>query len=287
MDCTAALTLLGGTATSAELVAAVGRGRLRRAVAAGVIERSARGHYRLPGVHSPERSRALSMSGVVSHLSAAIVHGWKVKTVPPDIWITVPRHRNVRGGSMGLRLVASDLRTEDVVDQVTTPLRTVVDCARALPFDEALCVADSALRSQLLDHDDLILRARDVRGPGARRVRRVVRHADGRSSGPFESVLRAICLGVPGLNVVAQQCIAEPGLFAIVDLADLDLRLAIEADSFGFHGSRSQFAADCRRYDELVAYGWTVLRFSWDDVMKRPTWVADVLSRATALRRAA
>ncbi|WP_156911355.1 hypothetical protein [Arsenicicoccus bolidensis] len=24
---------------------------------------------------------------------------------------------------------------------------------------------------------------------------------------------------------------------------------------------------DCRRYDELVVWGWTVLRFSWEQVM--------------------
>ena len=28
----------------------------------------------------------------------------------------------------------------------TRPVRTVIDCARTYPYDEALCVADSALR---------------------------------------------------------------------------------------------------------------------------------------------
>ncbi len=278
-----------GSASSADLVALFGRGALRQAVAAGSLERYARGYYRPPDLRSPARDLALAHRGVVSHLSAALHHGWKVKTEPDRIWITVPRHRNLCGGKLsgkGLRIVASDLTERDSSDRVTTPMRTIVDCARSLPFDEALCVADSALRVRAVEPEEMIARARTVRGPGARRVVRVLHHADRRSSGPFESVLRAICLDVPGLSVVPQQCVAEPGLFAIVDLADLELRLAIEADSFGFHASRSRFAEDCRRYDELVAYGWTVLRFSWDDVMRRPQWVADVLSRAVALRRA-
>ena len=49
----------------------------------------------------------------------------------------------------------------------------------------------------------------EVRGAGAKRIRRVLAHADGRSANPFESVLRALCIEA-GLDVVPQAPIELP-----------------------------------------------------------------------------
>jgi hypothetical protein len=49
---------------------------------------------------------------------------------------------------------------DEIVAGVTGPLRTVVDCARVLPFDSALAVADSALRSGNVRRADLTRAAR-------------------------------------------------------------------------------------------------------------------------------
>ena len=70
----------------------------------------------------------------------------------------------------------------DVRDGVTTPLRTVVDCARALPCDEALAVADSALRCRSVGPAALQRAATSARGTGSSDVRRVARWADGRAA---------------------------------------------------------------------------------------------------------
>jgi hypothetical protein len=93
-----------------------------------------------------------------------------------------------------------NLAADDRADGVTTPVRTVIDCAR-LPFDEALPIADSALRSGLVTREELDVV--QVRGAGAGSVRRVLRHADGRAANPFESVLRARAIEV-GLDVEPQ-----------------------------------------------------------------------------------
>jgi very-short-patch-repair endonuclease len=104
-------------------------------------------------------------------------------------------------------------------------------------------------------------------------------HADGRADNPFESVLRAIAIGVAGLSVEPQVRISHDDFYARVDLADEQLRIVLEADSFEFHGERRALATDCRRYDELVARGWVVLRFAWEQVMFEPAWVASVIRR--------
>lgn len=271
MSVLATLRRLGGCATWSALVAHHPQHEVRRAHADGSILRLARGRYAVPEVED-HRRRAAARTATLSHLSAALHHGWAVKTVPDSATVTVRRHRNLRGEDrVGIRPYWADLAPSDVHDGVTTPLRTVLDCARTLPFDEGLAVADSALRARAVTPQDLRGAAARVRGPGAPAVRRVARHADARAANPFESVLRALAIEV-GLDLTPQLMVAEPGLFAIVDLGSEQLRLAVEADGFATHGTRRALRADCRRHTGLAVYGWSSLRFSYEDVMFDQDW---------------
>lgn len=224
------------------------------------------------------------LSAVVSHTSAAAHWGWEMKQVPARPTVTVPRNRKV----------PAEVRAEvDVFWRplargriapaaVTAPIQTVLDCARWLPFDEALAIADSALRHRSLTNAELVCAARDVRGHGRQDVLRVVDAADARADNPFESVLRAIGLGVPGLHLVPQVEIHIPGRrLARPDLVDERRKIVVEADSFEHHGSRRALVVDCARYDNLVAEGWTVLRFAWEQVMFQPAWVRSTLMAVT------
>lgn len=257
---------LGHVATWAELQPHVTRRAVTTAVSRGEVERLSRDRYATPGLHAARRE-AERHHGVVSHLSAAVHHGFKVRTPPARPQVTVPRtHHVTKADDDCCEVRLRRLGPGDHAQGVTTPLRTVLDCARDLAFEDALCVADSALRSTQVTADDLIAVARRARGPRARALRRVAQHAHGGSSGPMETVLRVIALGCD-LDLSPQLQIADHGLFAVVDLGDPALRLAVEADSFAWHGDRRALDRDCRRYDELVVWGWTVLRFSWEQVM--------------------
>ncbi|NHC23640.1 hypothetical protein G6553_10720 [Nocardioides sp. IC4_145] len=155
----------------------------------------------------------------------------------------------------------AELPKRDPTGVATSMETTLRDCLRSLPFDEALRVADSALRetgcAQLLGRV-----ADTVRGPGSPQVRRVAAVASGLAANPFESVLRAICLDVPGLSVRPQVTIVDGDFRARADLVDPRLRIVCEADSFAWHGSRSALASDARRYNRMVVGGWIVLRFT-------------------------
>ena len=176
------------------------------------------------------------------------------------------------------------LEPHEVERGVTSPLRTVVDCARHLPLDEALSVADSALRSGLLRSTDLTLAAARIQGAGRMRVLRVLVNAHRKAANPFESSLRAIALDVPGLAFVPQVGIRLAGGARVVpDLVDVNLGLVLEADSHEFHTGRARLTSDCWRYDELVVASWRVLRFTWEQVMLQQAWVRSVLQRAVAL----
>lgn len=281
------LARLGRGATTGELVALCGRAALRRAVSDASVVRTARGHYALPGLADP-RLAAERLCGVVSHGSAARIWGLPVLTREDAPHVTLPPHRKSRPGSATRHWLP--LAPHEVVDGVTSPLRTVLDCARTLPFGPALAVADAALRLRLVRPVELERAAAGVRGPGARRARLVAAAADGRAASPMESVLRGHLLHGRIRTFQPQLVIADDGFRARVDLGDPRHRIVAEADSFEHHGSRAALVRDCRRYDELVVRGWLVLRFAWEHVMFEPDWVlatvrGALLTRSASTRR--
>lgn len=190
----------------------------------------------------------------------------------------VPRNRKVeQARRRGVALRWRDLPDDDVEGElVTGKVRTVIDCARDLPFPESLAVADSALRDGVV-HDDLIHAAERIATRGRAKALRVALAADARAANPFESVLRGLAIE-SGLSCEPQLEIADRGLFARPDLVVVDRRLVIEADSFEFHGSRKALHRDCRRYTAMSLRGWTVIRFSWEDVFLHTDYVRECLA---------
>jgi very-short-patch-repair endonuclease len=57
-------------------------------------------------------------------------------------------------------------------------------------------------------------------------------------------------------------------------------RLLVELDGRVGHVGELDRARDRDRDNALMAEGWRVLRFTWDDVVSRPTWVVSTLRRA-------
>ena len=125
-----------------------------------------------------------------------------------------------------------------------------------------------------------------TRGPGCPSARRVAAAATRYSGSFLESMLRALLIS-EGIDGFEPQVLVTNGWFrARVDLGHRRARLALEADGFEFHGSRRDFAADCHRYDELVAAGWLVLRLTYEQVIGDPAWVVATVRAALAQRLA-
>lgn len=276
----------GGVATRRQLLAVASRRELRVALADGRILRHGHGRYSLPNLVEDARL-AHGLSGVVSHRSAALAWQWSVKTKPEKVEITVPRGRKLRQPlPPGVQAHWSVLGDGDRRGRVTSPSRTLHDCLRSLPFDEGLAIADSALRTGAVGREELHQIAHSIAGPGARTARRVAEFADGRAANAFESVMRAIALEIPGLDVEPQVVVLNDRRPHVrPDLIDHRLGLVIEAESFEFHGRRLQLQLDCRRVNRMVLAGWTVIRFSWEDVMLHPDYVREVLIEIVARLR--
>jgi very-short-patch-repair endonuclease len=288
MEVTSALEQLGGIASRKELLRLVTRREIEEALAAGCVVRPTRGRYALPTEH-PAREAAQCLTGTVVLISAAAHWQWKRMWEPKRPQVAVPVGRKVRPERRaGVDLRWRTIPAEDVVDGwVTSRPRTVVDCALLLPLPQALAIVDSALRSRTVRRPELAARVEGLDPQLRPRVRRLLDAADERAANPFESALRAILLGIPGLSVEPQVRIDDAnGFVGRVDLADRRLRIVIEAESFEFHGEKEMLDRDCQRYSRLSADGWVVLRFSWMQVMTKSDWVRAVVSAAVESRLA-
>jgi very-short-patch-repair endonuclease len=265
----------GGFATRAQIVSATSRREFEAAVRQGDVVWFSRGRYGVPDLDL-DIMTAHGLRAVLSHGSAALWHGWEVKTLPDKTHVTIPRRRRL---ALPPTVVThrSDLAADEVVDGIcTSARRTLLDCLRTMPSDDALTIADSALRHGVRRRllDDI---AATVRGPGRPGVLSAVRNADIRSANPFESVLRSIASEVEGLHVVPQLWIETDRQSVRPDLVDERLKVVLEAESFAWHGDRAALKRDARRFNFLAADGWIVLRFTWEEVMFDRAYVLEVL----------
>jgi len=268
----------------------------------GELERVRRGVYRYspPTDESPEAAHAvlaratwrqLRPGGAVSHLSAAVLHGLPLLGAPPSrVWVTKPEGGHGRAGS-AIHLRRCALDPHDVVDLdgvlVTSLARTVVDVSRSASFDQAVVLADAALRlgvpALALDR----CTERSAHWPGASQARRVLAFADAASDSAGESVSR-VRINQAGLPApVLQWRIADSsGRQLFTDFAWPDLRTVGEFDGKVKYGpllEPGRSAADAvmnekRRENRIRAQGWWLVRWGWADL-------ADVRSFEKVIRQ--
>ena len=213
---------------------------------------------------------------------------WSLLQGEQPVEITVPLTRAPRLAHVLVHR-STDLTREQVVRRaripVTNPLRTMVDLGAVLGPDEVEAALDRGLVARLfsvaaVEHMlDQLARSGRV---GCGVVRRVLDDralGDQRPDGLLEPRMARL-LRDGGLPPAIFQCTVrdESGrVLARVDFAYPDRRLAIEVDGWSTHGSPRALQADLERQNRLVAAGWTVLRFTWHDVVRRPTFVIGVL----------
>jgi very-short-patch-repair endonuclease len=286
-----------GIVTRQQAVAAgLSTAQIRYRVAAGRWEQLRPGVYRIVGGPSsplePLAAATAAGIGIASHLSAAalldLVDG---HPAVPELTTGLDgshHHDTVLLHRTG-DLLPGDTTTIDGL-RTTNAVRTVLDLGARLAVDDLLTVAERALHLRLVHPAPLNARfeAMSTRGrPGAAVTREVLRRLDP-SRAPTESELEAmldrlvIDAGLP--TPVRQHVVHLEDRTFRLDLAYPDLRIAIEADGFEVHGSRSAFEADRDRQNLLASAGWLVLRFTWRQIRDAPEDVVATITRAIAQR---
>jgi very-short-patch-repair endonuclease len=182
------------------------------------------------------------------------------------------------------KLTPADLRIHHALP-VTSPPRTLLDIAANLPdrdierlLDEALFVRRLATHTELLD---MVNRAGSH--PGRTRLARLL-GAHSRSTAtdsvPAERMLRLIRVaGLPNPQLEV------PMLDYRLDFYWPALRLAVEVDAYGTHGSPGRFEDDRRRDARLLTeMGVTVIRVTKLMIEERPLEALGVVARAIGQR---
>ncbi|UWF76904.1 hypothetical protein [Microbacterium neungamense] len=168
------------------------------------------------------RARALIMGAsaepVLSHETAAAVHGFPLFR-PHATKVHVSLEPCRPGAARGTIRHRAQLRDEDIVIvdglRVTSMVRTVADVARTASFEQAVVVADAALRRVAGERPDRYdeVRAAEFRrevmsvaersAHGVARASRVLAFADGRAQLPGESIsrIRLTELGFRGISL--------------------------------------------------------------------------------------
>ena len=155
---------------------------------------------------------------------------------------------------------------------LTSPLRTLVDCARVLAFEALVCALDDALHRRLVTAAELQARVAQRAGrPGAPALRAAVAVADGRAESPAESLARLLLVPVlPGLVPQVEVRDRWGRVVARIDLGDPRVRFAVEVDGKRGHAGEQMVAKDRRRDRRTAELGWVTERLTWTDLRRAP-----------------
>ncbi|MFP5021671.1 DUF559 domain-containing protein [Pseudonocardia phyllosphaerae] len=233
------------------------------------------------------RVRAAALWGgddaVVSGIAAAYWLGmWE--RPPERIELTLPR-RTDRPSRSGVRVRGRDLAPIDVgrhrgVAVTSAPL-TVLQTAAAVPGGATFL--DRALQ-RWVSFDALHqAHCRTLGSWGSRRSGELLVAAADRADSAAERRL----LGLLRQAGVDGWVRALPFEEWAVDVAFPAERVAVEIDGWAWHVDVERFRNDRRKGNALVAAGWRLLRFTWDDLDRRPDMVVRRIRHAVAAAEAA
>jgi hypothetical protein len=262
---------------------------LARAVRSGRVIRLRRDWYTAgPGTRDPTLcavAAAKSCSGsVISHRSAALMHGLPLLLSPPDRPdLTV--QPGCTGDVQDALLHRARMRPQDIVEiggrPVTSIARTVVDLARATSVAAGVVTADAALHRNLIGPANLAEVLAACRNwPGIRRARTAVQLADARAESPLESYSRLVIvrLGLPMPDL--QSCIYVDGRLAgRLDFYWDEFGVAGEADGRSKYDTRPVLVAEKDRQEAMEDPGIVFARWGWLDA-RRPVLLQRRLLRA-------
>lgn len=237
-----------------------------------------------------------------SHRSAAMLLGVGGFRNPP-IEVTVPSGRMPRRDfSNRSRHADVDVIIHEVKDtaleapqlvdgiRTSSPLRLAVDIGNVVRFDRYYKIVGDLRRIHGVTWTDLeeLWRRHSRKGrDGCGALHDLLDQHFAAEGAPSE-VIEARCAqilieaGLP--EPVHQYPLERPdGRTAVIDLAYPELRVGMETEG-GVHDWSEVRQADHTRRNQVQLLGWTLFHFTWNDVMRRPGYIATVVREAIQQR---
>lgn len=288
----------GGVLTRSQALAlGMPASTLKEWVQVGHLTCVGRGVYVLPGVLDAEltllRAATARLDAVVSHESAARLYG--IDGLDPSrVTVSVPVRRSNRFAGVYVHQLTDLLpeHTRPMLQMtVTNPTRTIVDLAAVLSERGLAACLDQAVRMRLTTYDRVaeMLASLARKGkPGVAKLRKILEIRLGREF-ISDSVMETRVVGIivdAGLPIPSTQ-FRPPWLRKVngrVDLAYVPQEILIEADSMKFHGTPEAFQTDRTRDNLAQLSGWISLRYTWEDITKRPELIVEQVREALSMR---
>ncbi|WP_311446490.1 DUF559 domain-containing protein [uncultured Rothia sp.] len=263
----------------------IGPRRLRNLIAGGTLQRIRRGAYiynhNADQLNSDDRLRVrciaadlVGFQGVFSHKSAAVLWGLDLLTVPQmlDAYSRshcatdrerIHRHKTAISPDEVTRLPGTSI-------MVTTVARTLQDCARSMPFREAVVLADSIMRRGLLEPCEVTEILLSLTGYGGSAGPLLAQAVDASSESAGESLTRCLLMEHRLPLPVTQYPISCEGRNYRVDFAWPEARVILEFDGeqkYVDHPGRDR--QEAARDRALTRTGWTVVHLTWADIFNK------------------
>jgi hypothetical protein len=231
-----------------------------------------------PSIEFELWAACLAVEALVSHRSAAALLGFPIEHPSHKPEISLIRTANARlDGVIVHRPCDLELARRHRAKgfSVTDAHRTALDLGAVVrswsTYETAL---DWALRNRRVTVDGLWFTLNQHARPGRAGTRRLRRYlSDPSITLPTPGVLEArLARFLTEIDVAdrfdVEHRITTDGLFlGRVDAASPAVRVVIEVDGWEVHGSPSALRYDLKRQNQIVLDGWTVLRYTWLDLV--------------------
>ena len=218
----------------------------------------------------------MATRGVLGFDTAAQLWGL-TDAEPHSIHVVIPAAARVtrpHGCTLHRRTVpANHVQRSDGL-ALTSRDYTVVDMLGALPWSQAVRLADRSMQRGWIQRSDVERRLDGPRQVGHTQLRRILGLLGDGAAAESERRLHRLLRGAGIRGWTANHAVRHRGaVIAVVDVAFVHRRLAVEVDGMAYHVDVDRFRGDRVRQNRLVALGWTVLRFTWADLTERPDYV--------------
>lgn len=231
---------------------------------------------------------ALGQRAVVSHESAAVLHRLPLFDTPAVAHLTLAPGGTCYRRYDGIVVYKASMPDTHCVDilglRVSSPARALIDLARTRSPRRALIPMDAALHDEIVSAADLGAVLRDCTGwPGIRNARALTDFADARTESPLESLSR-LMFAEQGLPAPTPQVVIveRDGWTVRADFLWDEYGVIGEADGLAKYTDATVLRAEKLREERLSDMGFEVVRFTWDNVLRRPAQTAERIRAAFA-----
>jgi hypothetical protein len=260
-----------------------------------VVERVAPSVFRFAasGISWQQEVLAAVLDGgpecLASHRTAAALHGFDGFRAE-GVEVLLPmriRHRRKSVIVHHSRLLTASDRAVVGVIPVTSRARTLIDLGATVSAEIVEEAFDGAERDRLVRRGDVERRYRDLRARGRNGIGAMTQILDARVAEKKvpRSVLERRMMrllsraGLPSPITGYPVRISSTIVYEL-DFAYVDQRIGLEVDGHGSHATRTERAADNVRANNLGNANWTLRRFTYEQVKRKPSSVAAVVRAA-------